>query len=294
MDLNSCLSQLDLPWAACRLTGPIEPYADAQFRNWLTEGRNASMGYMANYPDLRRDPRLLLEGAKTLIAVAFPYYTDEHIGLPVALYARGRDYHEVVRERLMAVASTLPGQWRVCVDSAPLRERYWAQRAGLGAIGRNNQLYVPGFGSYCFLGFILSTEEFDFEPKPRLENPCGDCRRCIDACPGQCLGEDYRALDARSCQSYLTIEHRGELPGRVSSLAGCDICQRVCPLNRDARPTAIADFHPTEEFARLTPADLPAMTPSRFRALFRHSALNRLRLPQLLRNLTAYSEKTVN
>ncbi len=287
MDLNSCLSQLDLPWAACRLTGPIEPEADERFRQWLAREHNASMAYMANYPELRRDPRLLLEGARTLIAVAFPYFTEEPVGLPIALYARGRDYHEVVREQLMAVAATLPGQWRVCVDSAPLRERYWAHRAGLGAIGRNNQLYVPGFGSYCFLGFILSTEVFDFEPKEPMADPCGDCRRCINACPGKCLSEQGQALDARSCHSYLTIEHRGELPVRVKSLAGCDICQRVCPLNSSVQPTPIADFHPSAELARLTLADLPAMTPSRFRALFRHSALNRLRLPQLLRNLAS-------
>lgn len=293
MDLNSYLSPLDdLPRAACRLDGPVSPEAERQLCSWLAAGRHASMAYMENHAELRHDPRLLLDGARTLIAVAFPYFTDEPVGLPVSLYARGRDYHEVIRERLMPVAASMPGQSRVCVDSAPLRERYWATRAGLGAIGRNNQLIIPGVGSYAFLGFILSTEQFDFEPKPQLPDPCGECRRCIDACPGRCLSPDGRALDARTCESYLTIEHRGDLRGPVHTLAGCDICQRVCPHNRTPRPTSVADFHPSAEFAALTPADLPDLTPSRFRKLFRHSPLNRLRLPQLLRNLNAYRNPT--
>ena len=285
MDLNSCLSQLELPWAACSLDRPVSADANEQFSRWLADGRHASMAYMENHSELRRDPRRLLEGAQTLIAVAFPYFTNEPVRLPVGLYARGLDYHEVIRRRLTEVAETLPGSWRICVDSAPLRVRYWAARAGLGAIGRNNQLIVPGPGSYCFLGFILSTERFDFEPKAPLPDPCGDCRRCIDACPGRCIDAEGRGLDARSCESYLTIEHRGDLTGPVHTLAGCDICQRVCPHNRSVGPTPIADFHPSAEFASLTLADIAELTPSRYRKLFRHSALNRLRLPQMLRNL---------
>lgn len=242
MDLSSCLSALDLPWAACTLTGPVDSEAESRFTRWLADGRNASMDYMANHRDLRSDPRLLLEGAQTLIAVAFPYFTSEPIGLNIALYARGRDYHEVIRERLGEIATRLPGQARVCVDSAPLRERYWARRTGLGAIGRNNQLYVPGYGSYCVLGFILSTERFEFEPKPELGDPCGDCTLCINACPGSCLSPDGRALDARNCESYLSIEHRGDLTRKLHTIAGCDVCQRVCPLNRAAKDTQKRKF----------------------------------------------------
>lgn len=285
MDLSSYLSPLELPWAACRLDGPVDADADAQFARWLAGGCNASMEYMANHGDLRRDPRLLLEGAQTLIAVAFPYFTSEPIALNIALYARGRDYHEVIRERLGEVAAQMPGQSRVCVDSAPLRERYWARRAGLGAIGCNNQLYVAGFGSYCVLGFILSTERFDFEPKPVLGDPCGDCRLCVDACPGRCLNTDGRALDARSCESYLSIEHRGDLPRPLHTIAGCDVCQRVCPLNRGVGDTPVADFHPSPELARLTAADLAQLGSSGFKRIFGHSTLRRAGLRQLKRNL---------
>lgn len=289
MDLNSALSTLELPWAATRLDAPVDAVAAAQFRRWLADGRHGEMSYLEKYPDLRLDPRTLLDGARTLIVVGFPYYTDEHINLPISLYARGRDYHEVVRERLTDVASKLPGESRVCVDTAPLRERYWASRAGLGFIGRNNQLIIPGLGSYFFLGFILNTELYDDAPPANgpAASACGECRRCVDACPGQCLSADASGLDARRCLSYLTIEFRGEIDSPLPTLYGCDVCQRVCPHNAAARPTPIADFHPNEEFAALTPADIATMTPERFSTLFRHSAIKRTKLPGLQRNLAA-------
>lgn len=288
MDLSCCLCEVEFPWAAVRLESTVEPEAVDRYKAWLADGRHGGMTYLENYPDLRTDPRTLLEGARTLIAVAFPYYTDEPVRLPISLYARGRDYHEVVRERLQAIASGLPGDSRVCVDTAPLRERYWAQRAGLGFIGRNNQLIIPGMGSYFFLGFILNTTEFDVAAASApAAGGCGDCRRCIDACPGRCLEADGRGLDARRCLSYLTIEHRGELPVPVPVLYGCDVCQRVCPHNSGATPTPIADFHPTAEFAQLTEADVAAMTPAEFKALFGHSAIKRTKLAGLQRNLSA-------
>ncbi|MCM1310076.1 MAG: tRNA epoxyqueuosine(34) reductase QueG [Bacteroides sp.] len=289
MDLNSILSGLDLPWATTPLDSPVDPEADAQFHQWLAEGRNAEMSYMANYPDIRRDPRMLLDSAQTLIVVAFPYYTDEKINLPISLYARGRDYHEVVRERLSEIAALLPGQTRVCVDTTPLRERYWAARAGLGFIGRNNQLIIPGLGSYFFLGFILSTEPVESGQWRVDSGQCGDCDLCVRVCPGQCLSTDGRALDARRCLSYLTIEHRGPLPTpslrHSSTLYGCDICQRVCPHNSRPIPTPIADFHPSAELAALTADDVARLTPARFNKLFKHSAIKRTKLAGLQRNL---------
>lgn len=265
--------------------GAVDPEGEQQFEQWLAQGRNASMDYMANYREIRREPELLLPGAKTLLAYAFPYYTEEKVKLPIALYARGRDYHLVIREMLAEIARELPGQSRICVDSAPLRERYWAWRAGLGAIGRNNQLYVPEMGSYCFLGFILTTAELDVKARRPKPGPCGDCRRCIDACPGKCLSTDGSALDARTCQSYLTVEHRGELTQRVLSLAGCDICQRVCPLNQGIKPTEIEAFHPTAQLASLSAAELLEMGSGAYKRIFKESALRRLPLPQMKRNL---------
>lgn len=290
MDLSSILSTIELPWAATPLDSPVDPDAAGQFRRWVAEGRHGEMSYLEKYPDQRLDPRTLLDGARTLIVVGFPYYTDDKINLPISLYARGRDYHEVVRERLTEAASRLPGESRVCVDTAPLRERYWAARAGLGFIGRSNQLIIPGLGSYFFLGFILNTELYDDVAQPANSLPasgCGKCRRCVDACPGRCLSADASGLDARRCLSYLTIEYRGELDSPLPTIYGCDICQRVCPHNAAARPTPIADFHPSEALAALTPADIAEMTPERFSALFRHSAIKRTKLAGLQRNLAA-------
>jgi len=287
MDLSSVLSTLEFPWASVALDSPVDAEAAEWYREWLAEGRHGGMAYLEKYADLRNDPRTLLPGARTLIVVAFPYYTEEKIKLPISLYARGRDYHEVVRERLMEIALRLPGESRVCVDTAPLRERYWARRAGLGFIGRNNQLIIPGFGSYFFLGFILTVGEYGSQGARSAEVECGDCRRCVDACPGGCLSESGRGLDARKCLSYLTIEHRGELPGALPVLYGCDVCQRVCPHNTGASPTPVADFHPTEELAALTPDDVQSMTPDGFNRLFRHSAIKRTKLSGLQRNLEA-------
>lgn len=247
------------------------------------------MEYLNRYHDVRRSPGLLLPGARSIIAAAFPYYTDEPVSLPIALYARGRDYHLVVRERLTDVAAMLPGASRVCVDTAPLRERYWAARLGLGFIGRNNQLIIPGRGSYFFLGFIIT--EAEIPASSSLQAPpadgCGDCRRCVDSCPGRCLSADGRALDARTCLSYLTIEHRGPLPGRIPVLYGCDVCQRVCPHNAEPRVTSIADFHPSPELASLTARQVADMTPEQFSAFFRHSAIKRTKISGLQRNLSA-------
>ncbi len=290
MDLNFVLSNLEFPWAAISLDSPVEPAAVEQYRTWLTECRHADMRYLEKYDDLRQDPRTLLEGAHTLIAVAFPYFTEEKIHLPISLYARGRDYHEVVRELLTETASALPGKSRVCVDTAPLRERYWAQRAGLGFIGKNNQLIIPGLGSYFFLGFIINTKIYKTYTPYKSYNQCGSCQKCVDACPGGCLSTDGRGLDARRCLSYLTIEHRGSIPADhhpLTTLYGCDICQRVCPHNAGARPTPITDFHPSEEFAALTAEDIRKMTPEDFNRLFRHSAIKRTKLAGLQRNLSA-------
>lgn len=289
MDLN-CLPFPDkCPWAIAALNSPVDARAVEYHQRWLAEGHHAGMAYMANHADLRTDPRTLLPDARSIICVAVPYYTDSPVSLPISLYARGRDYHEVVRRLLEPLAEALPGQSRICVDTAPLRERYWAMRAGLGFIGRNNQLIVSGAGSYFFLGFVLTTEELPptASTAPARAGGCGECRRCVDACPGGCISADGRAIDARTCLSYLTIEHRGPLPEgmRLPTLYGCDVCQRVCPHNAGVRPTHVADFYPSAELAGLTEADVAALTPERFSALFRHSAIKRTKLSGLLRNL---------
>lgn len=275
---SSPLDLLDgLTYAVCPV-GPAEPAAVAQHARWIAAGGHADMGYLANYPDVRANPALLLPGAKSMVIVAFPYFNREPFQLPIALYARGRDYHEVVRERLTPLGEALGGEYRICVDSAPLRERYWAERAGLGRIGRNNQLIVPGLGSYCFIGTMLTTADLpERRPFADLPDPCGDCQRCVTACPGHALHPDGAALTAARCISYLTIEGRMPLPDHLRGHFGCDICQQVCPHNQGIPTTALPEFLPRPELAALSPADFAALSNSALRRLTAHSPLARSR-----------------
>lgn len=289
MDLNSTPFPADFPWAMGPI-GPVEDDAIMQFSHWLSDGKHGEMGYLDRYHEVRNNPELLLPGARSIVCVAFPYFTSEPIGLPISLYARGHDYHQVVREQLAALAAQLPpGETRLCVDTAPLRERYWAARLGLGFIGRNNQLIIPGLGSYFFLGFILTEAVLPAARWHELPPArCGECRRCIEACPGQCIPTDGSAIDARRCLSYLTIEYRGQLPEPIPTLYGCDVCQRVCPHNSEALATPIADFHPSETLQALTLDDIKSMTAEKFSSTFRHSAIKRTKLSGLLRNAAAF------
>lgn len=271
--------------------------ADLRYDKWLDDGRHGPMGYMANHRDLRRDPRSLLDGARSVICLAMNYYPvrlQSPQAPQFAYYAYGRDYHDVVRQRLAGVAefirSQYGGECRCCVDTAPLRERYWAQRAGIGFVGRNNQLIIPGRGSYFFLGEILTTVALP--PDKPLAAVCGDCRRCVDACPVGALNASGRCLDARLCISCMTIEHRGDLPDNVAQrlgnrVYGCDECQKACPHNRFASPTAIEEFTPSDEFLELTAEKLAQMTEDDFRRIFRRSAVKRAKYAGLMRNIEA-------
>ena len=308
MDTSFCQSQckelirqkaLDEGFSACgfAVARTVGTSAAEAYDRWLAEGKNASMAYAANHLDLRLDPRTLLEGTRTVISMAMNYYPVRRQPAEApqfAYYAYGKDYHDVVRRRLDTVARFITenygGECRCCVDTAPLRERWWAQEAGIGFVGRNNQLIVPGKGSYFFLGEILTT--LPLPPDARRRGGCGDCRRCVDACPAGALNADGSCLDARRCISCMTIEHRGDLPQKVASalgnrVYGCDECQKACPHNRFATPTEIAEFAPTDEFLSLTVESMSAMTVEDYRRLFRGSAVKRAKYEGLMRNLEA-------
>lgn len=270
----------------------VDRQAEERYHRWLDEGGHAGMDYLNRYDDLRGDPRLLLPGAASIVCCAVNYYHDIPTttdGPEIALYARGDDYHEVVRSILDAIAAEIREKWggetRVCVDTAPVRERYWAMKSGVGFIGRNNHLIIPGHGSYFFLGEIITT--IPFEPDKPIDAGCGSCRRCVDACPGRALTMDG-PVDARRCLSYLTIEHRGPLPEGVelgNHLYGCDECQRACPHNRHATPTSIERLHPRHKILALTADDVAGMTQQQFSDIFSHSAIKRAKLVGLQRNL---------
>lgn len=277
--------------------------ADA-FRNWIATGKQAGMTYMANHSDLRLDPRQLTEGTQSIISVALNYYPAHHIPEQepqIACYAYGKDYHDVLKELLRKLEAFIAEQagpnliTRICCDTAPLLERYWAWKAGLGWIGKNTQLIIPKAGSHFFLGEILVGREADQYDHP-IPSRCGNCTRCIDACPGKALEAPYR-LNAGTCLSYLTIEHRGDFPAAErpktgNRIYGCDTCQQVCPWNRFATPTHIDAFAPSEQLLNMRREDWANLTEEKYRSLFRGSAVKRAKYAGLCRNIAAMLQDT--
>lgn len=295
---------------------PAEPvipqYAEA-FRQWIALNHHADMRYMTNYEEQRLNPRLLLPGAQSILVVALNYYPEKRLSdsqLQFAYYAYGKDYHDVMRERLRRLAESLglceegdhsegkhplsSERFLLCCDTKPFLDRYWAMRAGLGWIGKNTNLIIPKAGSFCFLGAIITTLQADRYDHP-MPDRCGTCDRCLQACPTHALCAP-RQLDARRCLSYLTIENRQAIPSQyVSSLStciyGCDRCQKVCPHNRQAQPTQVAEFSATDEFLAMQPSDWQQLTPETYRRLFRGSAVKRAKYEGLIRNIQAACDK---
>lgn len=290
-------SALTAGFSACGFAeaAPVDGHTARSYRRWLDDGKNASMHYMGNHLEIRDNPALLLPGAKTVISLAMNYYPQRKqpdSAPQFSYYAYGKDYHDTVRRHLEEVARFIKGNYggecRCCVDTAPIRERYWAQKCGIGFVGKNNQLIIPGKGSYFFLGEIVTT--LRIPPDKEAAPACGNCRRCADRCPTGALAGDFSALDARRCISCMTIEHRGILPEKVAEklgnrVYGCDECQKACPYNRFASPTGIEDFAPSDKFLSLSYENMAAMTEEDYRTLFRKSAVKRAKYAGLMRNL---------
>lgn len=273
------------------------PIEVARVKSWIGEGKNAGMGYMSRNLDLRENPGLLVEGARSVIVTLTNYYTarQQAPDIPrIAKYARGKDYHIVVKERLNALLGQLRQEsqreitGRCFVDSAPVLEHEWARRAGLGWQGKNTLLIRKGLGSYTFIGIIISDLAFDVYDTPYADSYCGICRRCIDACPTGALSP--YSVDARKCISYLTIEHKGEYLAALKRLAGgrifgCDACQDVCPWNRKVREHAVADFYPISASDNLSRGDWETMDAGCFKRFFKDTPLERTGLEKIRRNL---------
>ncbi|MFO7574409.1 MAG: tRNA epoxyqueuosine(34) reductase QueG, partial [Bacteroidales bacterium] len=257
------------------------------FMKWLDRGSHADMDFLKRNFEKRTDPGILFQGAKSVAVAVINYYTgrqDESPGMPVvSRYVTRVDYHTVVRERLhQALAASrkkIPGlEGRVCVDSAPVMEKALAVRAGLGNQGRNSLLIVQGGGSFYFIGVIIINLETEYD-SPDLTDPCGTCRKCIESCPTGAISEEG-FLDAGRCISYLTVEHRGEIPGQFrgklrNRIFGCDICQEVCPHNCDASLTDIDEFARDKRLDTMTLKEWAYLTPEGFKTIFAGTTVER-------------------
>jgi len=268
------------------------PEHGAAFERWLEAGYAGDMHYLAESRAARLDPSRLLPGCRSVVAVALNYapWDDDPAWHGVARYARGRDYHRVIRPRLHALKDILREagggevRSRASVDTSAVLERALAARAGLGWFGKNTNLIAPGLGSYFLIGIVLTTAEL--VPDGVVADRCGTCRACLDACPTRAFVAPY-TLDARRCVSYLTIEHRGPIDESLRApigdwLFGCDVCQEVCPWNRRAPPARDPAF--SSGVPPGPPERLVAMTDAEFRERFRGSPLKRARRTGLARN----------
>lgn len=262
---------------------------------WLDAGYHADMDWMARTKEIRQDATKKLPGARTVIVVAKSYYQARppagHGAAKVAMYAWGRDYHRVLIKPLRALATAIgelqPGTECYCsVDSGPVLERTWAANAGLGWVGKNSLILRRDMGSYFFLGTIITTAHF--APDAPVEDYCGSCRACMEACPTEAIVADG-VVDSGRCISYQTIENRGEVPEALQPAVGdwvfgCDICQEVCPWNRFAVPTTAPDFAPRPGQPNPDPEELVELDETAFRERFAGTPIMRAKYMGIRRN----------
>ncbi|MGN6340137.1 MAG: tRNA epoxyqueuosine(34) reductase QueG [Ginsengibacter sp.] len=268
-----------------------------RLESWLNKGFNGSMSYMNNYFDLRIDPSKLVPGAKSVITLLLNYFPDEQqkTGVPrVSKYAYGKDYHEVIREKLKNFLKTLQQNigeinGRGFTDSAPVLERSWAVKSGLGWVGKNGNLITKNQGSFFFIATLIT--DLELEPDdPFAKDYCGTCTKCIDSCPTEAILPN-KVIDGSRCISYFTIELKDmliptDMKGKFeNNMFGCDICQDVCPWNRFSKPTNEAEFTPLNEVLNFSKNDWEELTEESFKIIFRKSPLKRSKFEGIKRNL---------
>jgi epoxyqueuosine reductase len=268
-----------------------------RLENWLNKGYQGAMQYMENHFDLRVDPSKLVPGAKSVITLMINYFPSKEQpeqAPKVSKYAYGKDYHEVIRNKLNLFLSLINEHigevhGRGFVDSAPVLERSWAQRSGLGWIGKNGNLLTKQQGSFFFIATLIVDMELEYDD-PFAKDYCGTCRKCIDACPTDAILEN-KVVDGSRCISYFTIELKDmlipvEMEGKFDGwLFGCDTCQDVCPWNRFAAAANEREFTPIEEILNFSSDDWGALTEDSFKKIFRHSPLKRAKFEGIQRNL---------
>ncbi len=265
--------------------------------NWLRNNYNGKMAYMENHFDKRLDPRLLVDNAKSIISVALNYYTDQKpddaTAPKISTYAYGTDYHFVIKQKLALLLQYINENigevdGRAFVDSAPVLDKVWAQKAGLGWQGKHSNLINKKAGSFFFLGELIIDLPLAYDT-PFETDHCGTCTKCIDACPTEAIIAPYK-VDASKCISYLTIELKDKLPnsfkGKMDNwMFGCDVCQDVCPWNRFSVPHTVPEFTPHPDLLQMTKQDWQEITDDVFAKLFKSSALKRTKFTGLKRNI---------
>ena len=265
---------------------------------WLEAEHEGEMGYLTRNKEKRYDPRLLVEGTKSIVTVLYNYFPKQQLGdgehFKIAKYAYGADYHDVLKRKMRLLLERIETQTgklentRIFVDSAPILDRAWAVRCGLGFIGKNTTLIHPKKGSFFFIGHLFLPLDLT-ETGQVLTNRCGRCTKCLDACPTGALEAPFH-IDARKCISYLTIEYKGSLNGHDPKtfngwMYGCDICQDVCPYNRFSMPNLEPEFQPSERLLAMRENDWKTLSEADFSALFKHSAMQRAGYEGLKRNI---------
>ncbi len=265
---------------------------------WLNQQKHGQMRYMENHFDKRVDPRKLVDGARSVLSLSYNYFTPEkqaHTDSPkIAMYAYGEDYHTVLKAKLELLLNFIKEiignvNGRSFVDSAPVLEKAWAQKSGVGWIGKNTNLLTKRSGSFYFLSEVIIDVELDYDSP--VKDYCGSCTKCIDACPTQAIYEPYK-LDASKCISYFTIELKEELlpeiyKGKFENwMYGCDICQQVCPINSQSQKHTEPAFEPKPELLNMTLNDWEELNEESFKLMFKHSAVKRTKFKGLKRNIS--------
>jgi epoxyqueuosine reductase len=278
-----------------------------RLENWLRKGMHGEMQYMTHYFDMRLDPRKLVEGSKSVISVLLNYYpekTQEDDTAPkLSKYAYGKDYHFVIKDKLSQMVKLMQneiGQFsaRVFTDSAPIMDKVWAQKSGLGWIGKHSNLLNKKMGSFFFIGEIIC--DLELEPDGPVTDHCGTCTKCIDACPTDAITGSY-IVDGSKCISYATIELKAALKipdtfkAKMENWAfGCDICQDVCPWNRFSTPNKTKAFDPHEKLLSMTKKEWKEITEEVFNEVFKLSPVQRPKYNGLMRNLKFLDKEEKN
>jgi len=268
-----------------------------RLEKWLHESKNGKMDYMENNFDKRLDPRLLVDNAKSVVSLLLNYYPNESQldkdAPKISKYAYGEDYHFVIKDKLKELFQFIQDEigevgGRVFVDSAPVMDKAWAKKGGLGWIGKNSNLIHPKHGSFFFIAELIL--DLDLIPDGPMKDYCGTCTRCIDACPTDAIVAPY-VVDGSKCISYLTIELKehvfpNEFKGKMDNwMFGCDICQDVCPWNRFSKPTNEIRFNPHEQLLNMSKKDWQDISEEVFRNVFKNSAVKRTKFSGLKRNI---------